>query len=330
MTRLPVPSSAATLDEQCVVVRYFNRYPIKRLTRVGAGEQAAVTSGVLRGDYVVQFSKGQSLPIHANGELSVQQIANQSPEIIGRLGLEDYVARVVDREGDASETHAARALAVAARSYLLQNAELHQGCLHLADDSRFQRVSPNPASSTARAVAAYTEGLVLTGSPIRYHLDQAQAGVFSWQDAVTQSQHGVGYMALLKKAYPNASWQLTDRSQQCRRYPEAAQYLQSNLPRAQQLMADVAGFEALNTINVCLLDYGNPYADQQTLNIYVRDWRSQNDRITLWHEYLHLAMRFHPRGADEDWIEQQARQLTDQLGLMSINNSVTRKVRHAQ
>ncbi len=330
VSHLPLPTSGATMDAQCVVVRYFNRYPIQQLLRSGTGRQTVVTSGILRGDYVVQFGNGQSLPIRSNGTLSVQQVAGQAPEISGRFGLEDYVARVVDREGNAAEIHAARALAVAARSYLLQNAERHQGCLHLADDSRYQRVSPNPPSDAARAIAAYTEGLVLTGSPIRYHLDQTQAGVFGWQDAVVQSRRGIGYMALLKQAYPKASWQLTDRAAQCRRYPEAAQYLMANLPRAERLMAGVAGFEPVKNVSVCLLDYGNPYADQQALNLYVRDWRSQNDRITLWHEYLHLAMRFHPRGSDEGWVERQARQLTDQLGQSATNNTAIRKVRHAQ
>jgi uncharacterized protein YfaQ (DUF2300 family) len=247
--------------------------------------------------------------------------------------VQDYLARVVVREGDANQTQAARALSIAAHSYLLQNAEFHQGCWQIDDDSRTQRVSPNPPSQAARAVVAFTEGLVLGGSPIYYHQTKAKAGsVLSWQNAVSESQRGVNYIALLKQAYPQASWQLSNDKQQCQPLAVATQYFQHNLPKVQQLMATTVGFESLKQVNICTLDYGHPYADQQALNIYIRDWRTQNDHVTLWHEYLHLAMRFHPKGQDENWIESTARKLTDQLELSdtSFANNSKRKIRHAQ
>jgi uncharacterized protein YfaQ (DUF2300 family) len=119
---------------------------------------------------------------------------------------------------------------------------------------------------------------------------------------------------------------------QCQPLAAATQYFQRNLPKVQHVMATTTGFEALNQVNICTLDYGHPYADQQALNIYIRDWRTQNDHVTLWHEYLHLAMRFHPKGQDEHWVESKARQLTDQLelsGTSPAKNSM-RKIRYAQ
>jgi uncharacterized protein YfaQ (DUF2300 family) len=334
--QLPPPTPAQTLDDQCVVVHYFNHYPIQRISRVGDTANMPIRNGRLHGDYRVQFVNQQLLGIHAMGELTVQDAApNQSsePQIYGRFSVQDYLARVVDREGDASQTQAARALSIAAHSYLLQNAEFHQGCWQIDDDSRTQRVSPNPPSPAARAIVAFTEGLVLGGSPIYYHQTTAKAGsVMSWQNVVSQSQRGVNYMTLLKQAYPQASWQLSNDQQQCQPLAAATQYFQRNLPKVQHVMATTTGFEALNQVNICTLDYGHPYADQQALNIYIRDWRTQNDHVTLWHEYLHLAMRFHPKGQDEHWVESKARQLTDQLelsGTSPAKNSM-RKIRYAQ
>ncbi len=327
-----LPPSLQKNDDQCVSVHYFKRYPIAQISRVGYVNHSAVSSGSLRGEYRVQFANQQSLVIRSNGELSVQKRANQPVQIIGRLGLQEYVARVVDREGDAEQTQAANALAIAARSYLIQNAEFHQGCLQIDDDSRYQRVSPNPPTPAARRIAAFTEGLILTGSPIRYHQSKAEVGLLGWNDAVAQAQQGLNYLQILKQAFPKASWQLTDQRQQCQPLPAAEQYLRRNMSKVSQLMASTEGFEPLKSVNVCRLDYGNPYADQQSLNIYVRDWRSQNDRVTLWHEYLHLALRFHPRGQDEAWIEETARRLTDQLGISSFstNKTTIRKIHYAQ
>jgi uncharacterized protein YfaQ (DUF2300 family) len=62
---------------------------------------------------------------------------------------------------------------------------------------------------------------------------------------------------------------------------------------------------------ICMLADGNPYSDQRRYRIYVRGWRSLDERITLAHEYLHLVFRFHPHGADEDYIERLARRLIE-------------------
>ncbi|MDP1293677.1 SpoIID/LytB domain-containing protein, partial [Klebsiella variicola] len=77
-----------------------------------------VAAGRLEGRYAVRFVNGNTLPIESKGELTLAR-QNNVPVITGRLGMNDYVARVVEREGELAEPQAARALAVAARSYLV-------------------------------------------------------------------------------------------------------------------------------------------------------------------------------------------------------------------
>jgi uncharacterized protein YfaQ (DUF2300 family) len=273
---------------------------------------------------VVKFSNGNVLPIKSNGELTLSAVENK-PQLWGKLGVQEYIARVLDREADATKTEAARALSIAARSYLYQNAQFHQACWQIDDDSRMQRVSASPASEAAKAVTAMTEDLALTGSPIYYHQNKSATNTLNWQVAVKQAEQGDDYLAILHEAYPNASWRLSNQMQQCKRLPSAEQYVQKNLAEVQRKIGSTAGLESVNGLKICQLDYGNPYADQQTMSMFVRDWRSENDRITLWHEYLHLALRFHPNGANEELIETTAQQLAKNL-----SNQADKKIRLAQ
>ncbi|MFX7825024.1 SpoIID/LytB domain-containing protein, partial [Acinetobacter baumannii] len=84
----------------------------------------------------------------------------------GRFSINDYVARVIDREGDGSNTEAARSLAIAARSYLVQNANVEHGCWHIADATSRQRVSPNPPTAAALSAAWFTADLILQGASV--------------------------------------------------------------------------------------------------------------------------------------------------------------------
>lgn len=322
--RLPVREHAQQkYDEACITVRYFKRYPIDNISLVGK-PALRVNSGTLRGQYAVTFSNGNALTIQSNGELS-WLMRKGKPQIWGKLGLQEYVARVLDREADASKTEAAKALSIAARSYVFQNAQFHQGCWQMDDDSRTQRVSPNPASAAAKTIVAMTEDLTLAGSPIYYHQNKSAANTLNWQAAVKRGELGDNYLAMLHEAYPNASWRLNSQAQQCQRLPQAEQYIEQNSRELRQKLSDIAGFEPVVGLKVCRLDYGNPYSDQQTLSMFVRGWRSENDRITLWHEYLHLALRYHPNGSDEVLIESKAKQLAQHLA----NNS-NKKIRQAQ
>ena len=325
-------------DEECVAVRYFKRYPIQQVallapvkaqanTKQNLQSNSQVASGTLRGQYIVQFNNGNAIHLVSNGELTLSN-SDRKLQIWGKLGMQEYLARVLDREADATKTEAAKALSIAARSYVYQNGRFHQGCWQMEDDSRKQRVSPNPASVAASQVVALTEGLSLTGSPIYYHQNKTSANTLNWQAAVSSAAQGANYLAILLAAYPNASWRLNQHAQQCQRMPSAEQYVQQNASVAQRQLADTAGFEPVKVLKVCQLDYGNPYADQQTMSIYLRDWRNENDRITLWHEYLHLALRFHPNGKNETYIEQAARLLAQSLSIDGDANNQTAKAPH--
>ena len=303
---LPVQASAP--GQSCVAVNFLQRYPIVKVTQ-RHGDKPLY--GNLRGDLVAWLENGRQLPFTADGSVWLERNAQQA-RIYGRFDMEAYVARVVDREGNARDTQAARALAIAARSYVLQNGRFESGCWQIGDDSRTQRVSLSLPSQTAQQIAAFTEGLTLAGSPIRYHLDRAGHNVMSWRSAQAAGLSGKDYVSILRAAYPQASWQLPlaksgQAQQQCQALEPARAYLLAEEKRRRASLKRIAGYEPLpNHFRVCALSYGLPYSDQQQLTIYVRDWHNQQGRISLWHEYLHLALRFHPNGLDERLIERHA------------------------
>ena len=300
--------AAVMSAEPCIDVDFFRRYPITSVRRGDGGEVAA---GPLRGRYVVAFRNGTRLPVEADSALRL--IADRDgPAVVGRLSLEGYVARVVDREGQGREVEAARALAIAARTYVLQNASEGEGCRAIADDSRQQRVSPNPPSATARAAAAFTEGLVLDGTAVRYHADRAGPGVMSWQAAVQAARDGTGFEAILRTAYPGAALAGVASGNDCESLPQAEGWLKTREPRWRPVLRAEPGFEPPSAaVRVCQLAIGVPYSDQRRLLVRIREWQSREGRVTLIHEYLHLAFRNHPSGHDERYVERLAQRLAD-------------------
>ena len=266
---------------------------------------------------VAWLKNGNQLPFTANGSVWLEQ-NQQSAQIVGRFDLEEYVARVVDREADARDVQAARALAIAARSYVLQNARFEGSCWQISDDSQTQRVSLSQPSPRAKQIAAFTEGLTLSGSPIRYHRDRDGHNVMSWRTAQTAGLMGKDYVSILRAAYPQASWQLPYAEAgytqtQCKPLAQARQYLIAEEKNQRSRLQRITGYESVpaNQLRICALAYGIPYSDQQQLTIYVRDWRSPQGRVTLWHEYLHLALRFHPNGQNERLVEHYANALAN-------------------
>ena len=100
--------------------------------------------------------------------------------------------------------------------------------------------------------------------------------------------------------------------EECARLDAAETWLASNASKWQRRLAHEPGYEPPDAPpKVCALGEGHPYSDQQRLRIYVRGWHSADERVTLAHEYLHLAFRFHPSGADEEYIERLARKLIE-------------------
>ena len=219
-------------------------------------------------------------------------------------------------------TQAAQALAVAARTYLLQNASFEAGCFRIIDDSRTQRVSLNPASRSARAAALATDELILTASNVRYHLNQASAGVMSWQAAVRESNRGRNFTDILRDHWPDTDFAVLDAASQCKPIIGAQNFLAAASSRWQRQLAREPGFEMPRQVRVCQLDFGNPYVDLRRSSIYVRHWQSQEGRIARAHEFIHLAFARHPNGSDERFAEHWARLLINALPLPALDLSV--------
>jgi len=296
-----LPPSGAAESGTCVEVSLFSRYPLKRV--LSGGRVAA--SGPLQGDYRVEFASGNQLDIHSDGELFLL-----NDTLVARLDREEYVARVLQREATAEPAEAAKALAVAIRTYLLQNATRHGDCLSIDDSSQRQRVAPRPASAEARDIAAWTRDLVLAGSTVTYHSDQPGPDKLSWQHAVEQANAGQRYDAILLHAYPRASLSRWDNPvASCEALPAAQDWLQKQRRGWRPRLESETGYNEVSTFAVCRLTFGRPYVDRERQRIYVRGVLSLQDRLDLTHEYLHLAFEAHPNGQDETYIEGLARHL---------------------
>jgi uncharacterized protein YfaQ (DUF2300 family) len=308
---LPAPAAAgeATADAGCVVVDFFARYPIRSVQ--GAAGPAAL--GPLNGRYVVLFENGQRLALRGVGDMTLAAAPDGRPRIQGRFGVNDYVARVLDREADPNQLEPARALAILARTYLQQNAHPAAGCQQIADSSATQRVSPNPASPAALAVARWTDQLIVSGTPVRYHRDQGGPGVLSWTAAVEQARSGRAFDAILAQAFP-AGWLGTAKGGglPCRRLHDNEDWLARMLPRWERVLRREPGYERPARLpSVCELASGAPYSEQSRNRVFMRPLATREDRITLAHEYVHIALRNHPRGQDEAYVESLARRVTD-------------------
>lgn len=306
----PIPGSGADADAGCVTVDFFSRYPIRSLR--GPDGKAVAAPGVLRGRHVAEFSNGNRLAFQADGGMTMAVGDDGRIRVQGRFGVNDYVARVLDREGAATPQEAARALAVAARSYLAQNARLLASCQHIADSSATQRVSPNPPTPAALAVAHWTDRLVVEDVTVRYHRDTPGPDVLAWTGAVEAARAGQRFDAILAQAYPRGALGAMGAGQRCERLHRNEAWLARTLPRWERVLRAQPGYERpAQPPLVCALSSGMPYSEQSRNRIFMRPLAGREDRITLAHEYLHIGLRHHPRGQDEDHIEGLARRLID-------------------
>lgn len=286
---------------RCVEVGLFSRYPIARVLSGGQ----VVESGPMQDDYRVEFTNGNQLDIHSDGELFLT-----GDKLVARLDREEYVARVLQREARAEPAEAAKALAVAIRTYLLQNATRNGDCLSIDDSSQRQRVAPRPATAESRHIAAWTSDLVLAGSTVTYHSDQPGPDKLSWQQAVEQANAGQRYDAILLHAYPRASLSRWDNPvASCEALPAGQDWLQKQRRGWRQRLESETGYSEVSTFAVCRLAVGRPHVDRERQRIYVRGVLSLQDRLDLTHEYLHLAFDAHPNGQNEAYIEGLARHL---------------------
>lgn len=292
---------------RCVEVRLFARYPVRQVRR--AGSDTPVQPGALNGQHEVEFANGNRLAIDSQGELFLER-AGDGLQLTAHLQREDYVARVLDREASAHPAEAAKALAIAARTYLLQTAGRRGECLTIDDSSASQRVAPRPASQGARDIAAWTADLVLAGTPVTYHSTQPGADRLAWSQAVEQAASGLRYDAILARAFPRATLSRWDKPvAACQPLPAAEQWLRKQRRDWRQRLDGEPGYEEIQQFAVCQLASGRPSVDRERQRIYVRGFFSLQDRLDLTHEYLHLAFAAHPNGQDEAYVENLARTL---------------------
>jgi uncharacterized protein YfaQ (DUF2300 family) len=304
LTSITVPDDGA-----CVLVDFFSRYPVREV--LGDKGPASAPDGPLRGEFRVGFVNGNWARVTSRGELRLDRDTAGAPHVLGRFGMNDYVARVVEREGDTSRPEAAKALAVAARTYVVQHGRRDQGCFRIDDSSGAQRVLPRAPTAAARRAADLTDALVLTGVPVQYHHDQAAPGQMSWLAAKASAQNGRTFDAILARSWPQAtltSFQ-SPLSGDCIAVAGAQAWLQRNAPLWARRLDGAAGYETPDLPAVCAVREGRPYADAQRNRVYVYRLQSEEDRIALTHEYLHLAFQHHPRGLDESFVERTARTL---------------------
>ncbi|HAX7893914.1 TPA: DUF2300 domain-containing protein, partial [Escherichia coli] len=141
---LPVPTQVAS--GQCVEVELFARYPLKKIT--AEKSTTAVKPGVLNGRYRVTFANGNHITFVSHGETTLLSEKGKL-KLQSHLDREEYVARVLDREAKSTPPEAAKAMTVAIRTFLQQNANREGDCLTIPDSSATQRVSASPATTGA-------------------------------------------------------------------------------------------------------------------------------------------------------------------------------------
>lgn len=295
----------AKTRESCVEVRFFERYPIEKILRLP--DEETVGSGPLKGMFRIVFKNGNSLTFKTDRGLYCEK-----SNIIGRFDLNEYTARVIDREIETEPPEAAKAFAIIIRTYLLQNAARDKGCFRIADSSHFQRVSVQSPSPEAMNLSYWTDDLVLTGGkPVNYRSDQTDSESFSWTRAKKLAEDGCYFDEILRIAYPGSEIGLTDirENRDCERLPGIESWLRLNAEKWQRYLMSLPGYEQPESFEVCLLRSGNPCSDSENNRIIVRSADTVEDRISIAHEYLHLAFKNHPSGMDENFIEHIAGEL---------------------
>ncbi|OTE06714.1 DUF2300 domain-containing protein [Escherichia coli O157:H-] len=226
------------------------------------------------------------------------------------LDREEYVARVLDREAKSTPPEAAKAMTVAIRTFLQQNANREGDCLTIPDSSATQRVSASPATTGARTMTAWTQDLIYAGDPVHYHGSRATEGTLSWRQAMAQAGKRERYDQILAFAYPDNSlsrWGAPRTT--CQLLPKAKAWLAKKMPQWRRILQGETGYNEPDVFAVCRLVSGFPYTDRQQKRLFIRNFFTLQDRLDLTHEYLHLAFDGYPTGLDENYIETLTRQL---------------------
>lgn len=293
-------------DPGCVRVRFFDRYPIRRMTPDDERPKGPVT---------VEFKNGKTLSFQGNGALKASHSSGRI-SLTAEMGVNEYVARVLDREVETTPIDAARAFAVAIRTYLTQNSKLVGGCREIGDSSRLQRVSPSRPSAAALEIARWTDGLLLSGvRNLRYHSSIASPNRMSWSQARDLARSGYSMPEILKTSYAGGflAYGSPDPGP-CAPHPAAARWLAHQSRRWRRVLQAEAGYEEPAELKVCQSRSGSPRpvaANLVSQEIFVPRLRTSDDETSILHEYLHIAFRNHPNGRNEGYVEKLARLLQE-------------------
>jgi len=293
--------------EPCVEVRFFDRYPIDKIIKMP--DEESVVSGPLKGLFRIAFKNGNSLTFKTERGLYCEKALS----IFGKFDLSEYVARVIDREIETEPVEAAKAFAILIRTYLIRNAAQNKGCcFRIADSSDFQRVSVQSPTEAAMNLSYWTDALIITGRmPVNYRSDQTDSESFSWTRAKKLAGEGCYFDEILRIAYPGSGIGLMDirENADCERLPHIESWIGLNAEKWESYLMSLPGYEPPERIEVCRLGSGNPYSDIEKNRITVRSLDTLEDKISIAHEYLHLAFKNHPCGTDENFIENTAKTL---------------------
>jgi uncharacterized protein YfaQ (DUF2300 family) len=95
----------------------------------------------------------------------------------------------------------------------------------------------------------------------------------------------------------------------CRRDAKREAWLERQAERWHRRLLAFEGYERPERFAICFARGGGPRVDYRRDRIFLRRVDENEDRISLAHEYLHLAFKNHPVSRDEGFIEGLARRL---------------------
>lgn len=315
----------------CVRVLHFASYPLKHLVKGTASNKVVAVSGVKNAvstlentRYIAHFKNGNTFSFHGSSRQWVQvSNAGKLQQLWGEYSMDEYVARVIDREGSTQYPQAARALGILACSYVQQFARRDGSCYVIDDSSAYQRVSASQASAGAIQAAFWSKGLVVQGVIPQYRLratanQRTPEGLrfMAWETAEKQAKKGVTAMGILHNVWPTLEIAGLHGGSTCQPQPLLQRWLNGQSGKWHRQLRTQIGYEKPQHVQVCTLALGNPYSDMQRNRIYIQKHRKtmlpKHIRMGILHEYLHLAFKHHPRGLDEAFIESTARTLYSQ------------------
>lgn len=291
-----------------VKVKFFERYPIKDITNVKQSLPAQV--GVLDGEYEVAFENGNRIRFFSQKEIRLHNVASKN-YLSGEFSVDEYVARVIDREISADPEEAAKAFSILIRTYLINNSQKSFNKYEISDSSRYQRVSISRPSKKALKIAEWGHDLILKNTPdLTYHSSEEGKHKLSWAKANMLAQGGSDFLEILKTHYKLDNLALVnDSDDQCLRINVLEDWINKNKKKWKKVLFEIKGFTMPDDVKVCQSNNGKQYSDLEKNRIFLNYQNQTEDLITAAHEFLHIAYKNHSRTNNEDEIEQLAKRI---------------------